>query len=178
MGFSLDFFKTMLDPIVQPLEDIGEGIYKVMEFIIKLMSFFPAFIKSVLEIFTPNKFLNDLIGGTFAAFGIIYKSIFSSLTPSNLFSKIPKQKNPPRGIMALHKQKGPDGKYLPSNKSSDRKCFPPTFARLFMMVLCPPFALFLHVGISRWYYIVLCTLLTIYGYYFPGLIYAALHILC
>ncbi len=42
----------------------------------------------------------------------------------------------------MHKQKGPDGTYIPANKSSDRKCFPPTFARLFMMVLCPPFALF------------------------------------
>ena len=164
--------------IFDAIGNIANVFKSIGELAIILVNLFTSFLSIMLEVFTPNKFLNDLIGGTFAAFGIIYKSIFSSLTPSNLFSKIPKQKNPPRGIMGMHKQKGPDGKYLPSNKSSDRKCFPPTFARLFMMVLCPPFALFLHVGISRWYYIVLCTLLTIYGYYFPGLIYAALHILC
>jgi uncharacterized membrane protein YqaE (UPF0057 family) len=179
MGFN--FFKTILDPVVQPLEDIGEGIYKVMEFIVKLMSFFPGFIKSVLEIFTPNKFLNDLIYGSFAAFGLVFKSLFSSLAPSNLYNiaknKI-KKENPESGLMGLPKQKGPDGKYLSPSESTDRKCFPPTFARMILMVLCPPFALFLHVGLSRWYYVVLCTVLTIYGYYFPGLIYAALQILC
>ena len=174
----LNPIEDIIKPIVDPIIMIAKSFVVIGEFILYILKMIPLLVTSIIEIFTPNKFLNDLIGGTFAAFGIIYKSIFSSLTPSNLFSKIPKQKNPPRGIMALHKQKGPDGKYLPSNKSSDRKCFPPTFARLFMMVLCPPFALFLHVGISRWYYIVLCTLLTIYGYYFPGLIYAALHILC
>ena len=67
MGFN--FFKTILDPVIQPLEDIGEGIYKVMEFIVKIMSILPDFIKSIFEIFTPNKFLNDLVYGTFASFG-------------------------------------------------------------------------------------------------------------
>jgi len=80
--------------------------------------------------------------------------------------------------MGLSKQKGPDGEYLAPEESNDRKCFPPTFARMILMVLCPPFALFLHVGLSRWYYVVLCAVLTVYGYYFPGLIYAALQILC
>ena len=52
MGFN--FFKTILDPVVQPLEDIGEGIYKVMEFVVKLMAVLPNFIKSIFEIFTPG----------------------------------------------------------------------------------------------------------------------------
>ena len=179
MGFN--FFKTVLDPIVQPLEEIGEGIYKVMEFIVKLMSFFPDFIKSTLEVFSPNKFLNDIIYGSFAAIGLLFNSISSALSPSNLYHKATnkiKQVNPPRGVMGLSKQKGPDGEYLAPEESNDRKCFPPTFARMILMVLCPPFALFLHVGLSRWYYVVLCAVLTVYGYYFPGLIYAALQILC
>ena len=63
-------------------------------------------------------------------------------------------------------------------KSKGKKCMPPTMARMVMLMLCPPFALFLHLGLTGWVSIILCSLLTVYGYYFPGLIYAALHILC
>ena len=167
--------------IFDAIGNIAKVFESIGELAINIVNLFTNALKILLEAFTPNKFLNDLIYGFFAAFGLLFHSLFSSLAPSNLINKISgkvKQVNPPRGIMGMHKQKGPDGKYLPANKSTDRKCFPPTFARMILMVLCPPFALFLHVGLARWYYVVLCAVLTVYGYYFPGLIYAALQILC
>mgnify|MGYP001980610967 CR=1 FL=1 len=76
------------------------------------------------------------------------------------------------------KEKGPDGKYNNPHKSKGKKCLPPTMTRMVILMLCPPFALFLHLGLMGWVSIIICSLLTVYGFYFPGLIYATLHILC
>ena len=81
-------------------------------------------------------------------------------------------------IFGKKPEKDANGKYVNPVKSKGRKCIPPTMARMIILMLCPPFALFLHIGLSGWFSIVICSLLTIYGFYFPGLIYAVLHILC
>jgi len=167
--------------IFDAIGNISKVFKSIGELAITIIHLFTNALNIIMEVFSPNKFLNDIIYGSFAAIGLLFNSISSALSPSNLYHKANnkiKQVNPPRGVMGLSKQKGPDGEYLAPEESNDRKCFPPTFARMILMVLCPPFALFLHVGLSRWYYVVLCAVLTVYGYYFPGLIYAALQILC
>ena len=40
-----------------------------------------------------------------------------------------------------------------------------------LLIICPPFAIFQAQGFAI-HKIFFCTLLTVYGYYFPGLIYA------
>ena len=75
-----------------------------------------------------------------------------------------------------HQSKGLFGHNSASKQQ--QKCVRPTWLRLIIMVLCPPLALFMKVGLTGWYYVLLCTILTVYGYYFPGLIYATMHILC
>ena len=57
-------------------------------------------------------------------------------------------------------------------------CVPPTILNIIFLILCPPLALFLHTGIKGLFQVIVCSLLTLKAYYFPGLIYAALHILC
>ena len=42
---------------------------------------------------------------------------------------------------------------------------------IIFLILCPPFAVFQSSGFV-FHEIFLCTILTVYGYYFPGLIYA------
>ena len=60
---------------------------------------------------------------------------------------------------------------------ANAKCIPPSMVKLLLMVLCPPLALMLEVGIGGLFYVIICSLLT-YFFYFPGLIYASLYILC
>ena len=58
-------------------------------------------------------------------------------------------------------------------------CLKPTFLRLLLMVLCPPFSVFMKYGLLRgWLWITLCIILTYYFYYFPGLLFSALHTMC
>ena len=80
------------------------------------------------------------------------------------------------GIFSTKKRDPKTGKIVESNNT---KCIPPSTLRLIMMVLCPPFSIFMKYGILRgWLWIILCTILTYYFYYFPGLIFASLHTLC
>ena len=60
---------------------------------------------------------------------------------------------------------------------ANAKCIPPSMVKLLLMVLCPPLALMLQVGIGGLFYVIICSLLT-YFFYFPGLIYASLYVLC
>ena len=55
--------------------------------------------------------------------------------------------------------------------------YAPTTFNLLLMVLCPPLALVLHNGLSHsnFFNIGVCTILTVKLYYFPGLIFAAMH---
>ena len=57
-------------------------------------------------------------------------------------------------------------------------CASPTIMNIIILVLCPPLALFFDRGIQGLFHVLVCGLLTVKLYYFPGFIYAALHILC
>ena len=65
-------------------------------------------------------------------------------------------------------------------ESIPKTCMAPSTFNLFLMVLCPPLALVLHNGLAltNFFNVLLCGILTVKLYYFPGLIFAAMHILC
>jgi len=72
--------------------------------------------------------------------------------------------------------------------TSKSVCVKPTVINLIILVLCPPLALYLHLGrggingITGFFYllfmVIVCSGMTYYMYYFPGFLFAALHILC
>jgi len=49
---------------------------------------------------------------------------------------------------------------------------------LIILVVCPPLALYKDRGITGLFLVIVCALLTYYLYYFPGFLFAALHIMC
>ena len=168
----------IFDPIISPLNQIVMALLQILELAILFLTNIPELLKGAFQIFDLPKLINDVVSGVFVSLTVVFKAIFDLIAPRNIIKKgIPKDKNEAGGFFGFSKAKK-NGKYVNPLTSNDRKCFPPTLARLTLMVICPPFALFTHVGLRRWYYIVICALLTVYGYYFPGLLYAALHILC
>ena len=84
------------------------------------------------------------------------------------------------------------GSFKQGGKSSDSKddgifgmderarrvCMSPSLINIIILVLCPPLALYLNKGLKAWYLVIVCCLMTYYLYYFPGFIFATLHILC
>ena len=174
--FALD---KIFDPIFEPLSLIAASCVKGIELLVIFLEFIPKMLNAAMDIFNPTKLMNDVIGGTMAAISLIFKRIMDLLNPRSYFGTDPlADPGKTEDIFGKTPEKGPDGKYINPIKSKGKKCMPPTMARMVMLILCPPFALFLHLGLSGWVSIILCSVLTIYAYYFPGLIYAALHILC
>ena len=57
-------------------------------------------------------------------------------------------------------------------------CVPPTLMNIIILILCPPLAIFLDKGLKGFFPTIICSLMTYFLYYFPGLIFAALHVLC
>ena len=130
---------------------------------------------SYMSILDPGNFLKDLVFGIIIGIELLVKGladIFIGKAQEN-GEKIPGFKN---GLF-------PNGILGSSNETRDSeetvKCLQPTTIRLILMVLCPPFAVFMKYGLLRgWFWIIIAWILTYYCYYFPGLLFSALHTMC
>ena len=119
---------------------------------------------SIFTIFTdPIKVIKDIVFGFSTGIYMIFDAIIDML-----FGDI-------RKAMGISTEQGSnDGD---QNSSKQKKCMPPSVTKLLLLILCPPLALLLERGIHSILYVFICCILT-YFYYFPGLIYASLYILC
>ena len=133
----------------------------------KILKLIPTLIMMAIQLLNPPAFLKDFLFGIFAGLEILFKGIIDILL-GKARSKI--------NALPLINQKG---KRKGSCTSNEKKCIKPKLYNYLIMIICPPFAVFMKYGILRgWFWVILCGLLTYYGYYFPGLIFAALHIIC
>ena len=139
------------------------------ELLVDFVKIFFNLVKASITIFTPDKFINDVLYGSTAGIKLIFSSFLGSIN-SDLVSDSSK-KNTSGGS-------GPFGVNEESKAGNKAICIPPTLTNIIFLIICPPLALFLHRGTKGTLQIILCAGLTYYLYYFPGFIYAALHILC
>ena len=135
----------------------------------------PLLVEAAFSMLNPVAFVNDLIFGVMMGIELLVKGIADIFLgkAQEAGEKIPGFKN---GLF-------PNGILGSSNKTRDQEntvtCLKPTTIRLVLMVLCPPFAVFMKYGLLRgWLWIILCWILTYYFYYFPGLLFSALHTMC
>ena len=63
------------------------------------------------------------------------------------------------------------------DKNNEKEsCVKPTFLEVIILILCPPLAIFIRKGMKGFLTILVTTILTCF-YYFPGVLFASLHIL-
>jgi len=152
-----------LTPIIDPIVSLALGMMQLGELIIDLFKMIPK-ILSLFAIFTdPGKIIKDIMFGLFTGVYMVAEA-----TLDMLFGDIR------RAFGGEVDQGGNEGTM---GDGANAKCIPPSMVKLLLMVLCPPLALMLEVGIGGLFYVIICSLLT-YFFYFPGLIYASLYILC
>lgn len=142
---------------------IVRGLVKIVEFFIILLTYLDDFIMifvKVMEmiplIFNPKRFIDDVI---FAVSFSIKKVAGGMLDSMDTGTK----KNPKKEMNDMPKV-----------------CVPPDLFNLMILIICPPLALMINYGgsLQGIFLVVVCAILTVWCYYFPGLIFAALHILC
>ena len=153
--------------IVTIFVKIGQFAIMIGKVIIKILELLPKMIEMAISLLDPVAFIKDLIFGLFAGLEMLFKGIIDIL-----LGKARAKINALPLINQKSKRKG-------SCTSNEKKCIKPKLYNYLIMIICPPFAVFMKYGILRgWFWVLICGLLTYYGYYFPGLIFAALHIIC
>lgn len=120
--------------------------------IIKIMDIFTGLFPIIPLLFDPPRLFNEIITGVTIGLSLIIESVFGFLNPAKYGSI-------------------PDAKKEKNLKNINQNCYRTNILNLIFLIICPPFALFQAHGFV-FHEIVICTLLTVYGYYFPGLIYA------
>lgn len=146
---------AVLAILAKPLLDMFKVFGHMLVLLFHFLGIFPPLLETVGLLFDPKRFVDDVIFGITFGIKMLFSGIFSSLNAGSS----------PR----------------PNNNESNslpKVCFPPTLTNLIFLVVCPPLALFLDRGIQGLFHVIVCSLLTIKMYYFPGFIYAAMHILC
>ena len=155
--------------MLDALFGIADLLKAMVKLIIMIAQLIPKMLEIAFSILDPFNFIQDLIYGIVV--GI--EKLLSGLVDI-LFGKMVSAGGNIPGFSGMFKQG-----VLGSNKSKNSYCIKPSFFNLILMVLCPPFAVFKKYGIIRgWIWIIICTILTYYCYYFPGLLFASLHTLC
>ena len=150
-------------PIVSPIISIAKGFVSIGELIGKIIKLIPKILELIKAILSPTKLLNDVIYGTITGITSMITAIFENI--SNIFGD------------SIPKTDGNDGIFGIEDKKK-QVCIKPTIINLVILILCPPLALFINKGWKSFFMIIVCGLMTYYMYYFPGFLFAALHILC
>ena len=154
-------FGSIFGPIIDPVIMIAKGFLKILDLVLQLLKLFPDVIAAATNIFNPTKLIDDILFGSAAGINKVMSAFISS---ADVDSANPRESS----------GDGPFG----TIEEGKPVCVPPTLVNIIFLILCPPLAMFLHSGIKGFFQVIVCSLLTLKAYYFPGLIYAALHILC
>ena len=123
------------------------------EILIKIMDIFSALFPIIPLLFNPPRLASEIITGVSVGFVMVFRKAMGFLNPAKYGPDVDlkNDKNPINSI--------------------EQNCYSTSFMNLVLLIICPPFAIFQAIGFS-FNKIFICTLLTIYGYYFPGLLYA------
>jgi uncharacterized membrane protein YqaE (UPF0057 family) len=148
-----------LKPIIEPIIELMESFIQLEELIVKfIMKVIPAFIQLFFYILDPGKLIKDVLYAFVTGFKMIIKTVIDTLMGKSISMINPHMKNDPE------------------TKKRTEDCVNPSLLEILILVLCPPFAIFIRKGLKGFFTIVMTAVLT-YFYYLPGVIYASLYVL-
>lgn len=154
---------------VTGIADVFSNLGNLIEFLIMgLFELLPAF----FSLFNPINLINDSITGSILAIKVVIIGILDSFKKKGGSSDTCKDTG--SGLFGYRKT-GSGSKI--SKCGPGRKCARNRWLFLLITIICPPLALALHLGMKGFFQVLISGFLTVYMYYFPGLIYVLLHTL-
>ena len=153
-GFMLPDMVTLL-PTIAPLFMISAFFAIVWDLFGPLFNFIIRIFEIVPLLFNPTELANEIITGVTIGITMLFEKIFGFLNPAILSNEINTDINSKSSAFSR----------------ANKNCYSTSFMNLVLLIICPPFAIF-QAHAFVFHEIFLCTLLTVYGYYFPGLLYA------
>lgn len=149
----------MLIALFEAIGNIFLAFEKIGEIVIFILDIMFTVIPQMEIIFNPVKFINDIIYGVIKGVSFFLSSLKNRLHLDKYFGT---------------STNNTSSTGCPNAK--DKKCYKLTFIQYIILIVCPPLAIFSKYGFSQLFSIFICSILTIYAYYFPGLLYALLMI--
>ena len=168
----------MLDSLISGIISIAEVCIGIVEILIDLILWVVEMIANAPNFFNPVFIMNELIMGVFVGIETMVKGVIDIFTFPKFGSKN-KCEDAGEGIFGFRRKRDNNGRVLTAdNNARGKNCIKPTTLKIILTILCPPLGLFLHLGLRSWFHIIVCAFLTVKLYYFPGFLYALMHIIC
>ena len=163
-------------PIVSPISNIINAIVKIIELIILLVTKIPEILMMAFELFNPINIVNDSITGTILAVKVVMLGIIDMFSSPSSGSDYSKCKDTGSGLFGYRREKDSNGNIVKNSCGDGKTCKKNYWIKYIITILCPPLALGMHLGMKGFFQVLVCSFLTVYMYYFPGLLYAMMHI--
>ena len=168
----------MFDALISGIISIAEVCIGLVELLFDIVMWLVSMVTNAPNFFNPEFILQEIISGVFIGIKTIVTGIVDILTPPSFGPTNPCD-NAGEGIFGFRRKRNENGNILPGDQNTGgKRCIKPTTLRILLTMLCPPLGLFLHLGINSWFHIIVCAFLTVKLYYFPGFLYALMHIIC
>jgi uncharacterized membrane protein YqaE (UPF0057 family) len=154
----------MLVSLFEAIGNIFLAFEKIGEIIIFILDIMFTVIPQMEIIFNPVKFINDIIYGFIKGVSFFLASLKNRLQLDKYFGNYKNETN------------SPNCNRNNTNGLNNKNCYKTTLIQYIILIVCPPLAIFSKHGFSQIFSIFICSILTVYAYYFPGLLYAILMI--
>ena len=164
----VDIIYRLKGGIVDAIFNMLKGIITMFLSMFKILKVFFEFFVTVIEliplIFDPPRLIDDVLFGV--TFGI--NQMFRAMSDSA------------GGLTSTPEDdEAGGGATFDLDKETPKKCMSPTFTTILMLIICPPLAIFIKLGFWKGFVsAIICGVLCVKLFYFPGLLFAILHVLC
>ena len=154
---------ALLFPLLKPIAIIVQVVVSFFELLGYAIDFMVLMIDIIPLIFDPPTLMNDILFAVTYGINQVFQSTTTSIKDG---SKNPEEEGGPRGPMDI-------------DESVPQKCISPTFTTIILLIICPPLAILFKLGFwAGFISSIICGVLCVKLYYFPGLLFAILHVLC
>ena len=158
-GFGIAMFAALIFPMIF----IGKGFFRLGEVIETFFGLLFNFLEMIPLIFDPPRLMDDIMFAVSFSINTLFGKVGEAVSSS---ANKPKDENKPEGPFGVTNKK-------------QAKCIDPTFSTILLLIICPPMAIFMKLGFLRGIVsAIICGVLCVKLFYFPGLLFAILHVLC
>jgi hypothetical protein len=164
----IDIIYKINGGVVDGIYNMLKGIIKMFEALFKILTEFGRMVELLFEIlylvFDPPTLIDDILFAVTFGINEVMNKMSSAI--SNGMSE-PEDDTSEKGIFATRQEEG------------NTTCMSPTYSTLFLLIICPPLAIMYKLGFWKGFVSsIICGVLCVKLFYFPGLLFAILHVLC
>jgi hypothetical protein len=155
--------------IIDGIFNMLMGIVKLVGSLFKILEFFIKAFISVIEmlplIFDPPRLIDDVLFAISSSLKLVFSKFGGDVRNATSTPEDDNQETGPFGVS--------------NSNRAEFTCMDPTWSTILLLIVCPPLAIIYKLGFwAGFISSIICGVLCVKLFYFPGLLFAILHVLC